>query len=258
MSNRTHLDPPVVRSAGRMATVTLVALGLILPASLAVGAGQAEAQSRSRKMVKTLPKSQRTPRRSRARRSTEPKRRRTHKKTRKTKRAKQETPYFSVGVGMVDHGGAANAVSQSDFAIQPMIGFKFSKQLSLEAGILGFFADSVDQNTTGGVTDPSNTNSSGSQGLTLGGLNGAVKYVLPASKRLLPYGLAGLGFYTLGSQNEDLRPAVDFGLGTDYRVDRDINVGARWVYTGYWLDATGSADDPDSSWSMLATVSMRF
>jgi len=138
-----------------------------------------------------------------------------------------------------------------------MIGFQYNKQLSLEVGILGVFADSPDQNTTRDPSDPNTTTTGGSQGLMLGGINGAVKFVLPTSKRLLPYGLVGLGFYTLGSQNEDFRAAMDFGVGTDYRIDKNVNIGGRAVYNAYWLD-NGATDDPDGSWSMMATVSMRF
>jgi hypothetical protein len=212
---------------------------------LVLGAGEAHAQSR--KMQPRKVKSARTDRNSRERTTTVRK-----------KKEPAASQYFGVGIGMVEHGGGSGQSSMSDFAIQPTIGFHMSKQLSLELSILGVFANSPDQTNLNDPSNPSNTGTSGNQGLTLGGIGGAAKWVLPVDKRFLPYGLFGLGAYTLGSEQGDFRPAVDFGMGTDYRVNRDVSVGARWVYTGYWLDNAASSSDPDSSWAMMATASMRF
>lgn len=100
-----------------------------------------------------------------------------------------------------------------------------------------------------------------SQGFELEGGSADAKLYLPMGRVVEPYLLGGVGLYKIDRDSEagDLRPVVDLGGGVDLRVDRNIAIGARYTYHGFWFDQQADeAKAPEGTWGTMGTLTFYF
>lgn len=152
---------------------------------------------------------------------------------------------LGLGVAGADTGTSGTGLSAGFGMRKGSLGFGLSA--------LGLFADSPDQ-----------TDLQGNRGLELGGLAIDGRLYLPLSSTIEPYGLVGLGYYSIGNAEDQFRPTLDLGVGADFKLNRQIAVGGRYVYNAYVFDVPASGNaapdvgGADAAWEALGTVTVRF
>ena len=159
-------------------------------------------------------------------------------------------PYIGVGLGVV---GAERATTSEDAStgVSVQLGMR-GRNLGVELGLLGVVDDS-----------PDSAGTDGSQQLKVGGVSADARLMLPVGP-VEPYALAGVGVYDLDYQDgrDEMKPAVNLGLGADVKVSDGIRLGGRYTHHGFWLDANDpgaiDADPLESAWSTMGTLSVSF
>jgi outer membrane protein W len=160
--------------------------------------------------------------------------------------------YVTGGVGLIGSGSSPDNVNLSDgTGLSVGVGYRFMPQLAIEGGLLLGQYD---------VVDASNDEGKGESSLL--GATLSLKYFIPIdAPRVEGYGQIGLGkleVENLGDTNID-GTMVDFGGGVDYRLSKEVAVGARVGYM-YFLGEDGTsanANDTFSSLNGMITVSFQ-
>ncbi len=99
--------------------------------------------------------------------------------------------------------------------------------------------------------------------LQLGGVAANARIYLPVKGEIEPYGLAGVGLYSVGLADELEEPtfntAVNLGAGVDFRLLRGLAIGGRFVHHGFYFGQPASdLGQTDDSWQAMGTMTVYF
>lgn len=158
---------------------------------------------------------------------------------------RRDGPYFNMGLGVVSIDNSFDDGVGSGLNLA--LGMRMD-DIALELGLLGG-AQPIELEGGELVQD-----------LSFGGISGDVRYFLPIGRVLEPYLQAGVGLYSVGVDEEALpAPAVNLGGGVDLRLTRDIAIGGRYLYRGFFFESPESeAGQTDGVWSAMGTFTYYF
>lgn len=154
-------------------------------------------------------------------------------KKRKAARARSGA-YVTGGVGLIGSGSTPENVDLTDgTGLALGVGYRFTPELAVEGDLL------IGSYTRQATDADDNNSDAGLLGATVG-----IKYFMPIdAPRVEGYGSLGLGLLQIdGVAEQDLEgTVVDLGGGIDYRISKEIAIGAKVGYMHFLGDDTVDA-----------------
>lgn len=162
-----------------------------------------------------------------------------------TRPARRDGPFLGMGLGVVD--------IDNDFGSEGGTGVNLSLgvregNLAIELGLLA-------------AAQPIERRGELVQDLTIGGVSADAKLYLPLSRTLEPYGLVGLGYYAVGTDEDesDFNTSLNLGGGLDLRLTRGMAIGGRFTHHSFIFDEpTNGFGATGDTWSALGTLTVYF
>ena len=179
-------------------------------------------------------------------------------KIKKRKAKTRSGAYVTGGVGLIGSGSTPDNVDLSDgTGLSLGVGYRFTPQLAVEGGLLLGQYDVASASTSNDNTNDSSANEASLLGASL-----SLKYFIPIdAPRVEGYGQIGLGtlrIENLGETELD-GTTIDFGGGIDYRISKELAVGAKVGYLQFLGDdgAAANVDDDFSSLNGMITLTFQ-